>query len=288
MVENCKRFNFFKYFMLKKSKDMRTIFFLLSNTLIVLNLANLNFDSVDIVKYVFWLFIGVLGSITCCLINHNHRHNPIFKFHLLNRMTSVWISLLIGAPSTRLHLVHHFNHHHFYPTLEDWAHYKTCAKGSGIVRILTYLKNAISSMNKHRNELIDTQKKRTMILEERLSIFLFIAVMLLFSWKNFIFFILPVWFIGQMLLLTSNLLNHDFCPLDNSLNNSRDFVSKVENWLFCNNGLHTAHHLRPSMHWSELPSLHELKIAPKKDKTYIEKSFFVYLFKYIIFNYRYV
>jgi beta-carotene hydroxylase len=48
------------------------------------------------------------------------------------------------------------------------------------------------------------------------------------------------------------------------------------NLFLFNNGYHTAHHERASMHWSEAPKMHAL-IAAKIDPSLIENSFWGYL-----------
>ena len=54
------------------------------------------------------------------------------------------------------------------------------------------------------------------------------------------------------------------------------------NWFLLNNGYHTAHHERASMHWSEAPECHA-QIAGKIDPSLIEKSFWGYLIRtYIV------
>src|SRR5262249_23362564 len=44
---------------------------------------------------------------------------------------------------------------------------------------------------------------------------------------------------------------------------------RLANWWFFNNGYHTAHHLQPDLHWSELPKFHEeirSRIDPSLDR----------------------
>src|SRR5207248_11772882 len=57
-------------------------------------------------------------------------------------------------------------------------------------------------------------------------------------------------------ILAINHVQHDGCDPDSTYNHSRNFVGRWLNWWVFNNGYHTAHHLRPGLHWSQLPALH--------------------------------
>jgi fatty acid desaturase len=260
-------------------KDLRTLFFLSLMSDVQIFLLRTDFGRIGAIDWLGLFLMAAVGSMICCVINHNHRHHPIFRRRVLNRLVNAWISVLIGAPSIRLHLVHHLNHHRHYPGPGDWAHYGHCATGEGLGRILTYLVRATRSMSAHRHELVTTKQQVQMLREERLAVYLFAALALWLNWKAFLFLILPTWFVGQALLLTSNLLNHDRCRLDDSVNSSRDFLSGFENWILFNNGYHAAHHLKAAVHWSELPQLHRDRVAPFKDSEFLESSFFWFLLK---------
>jgi beta-carotene hydroxylase len=40
-------------------------------------------------------------------------------------------------------------------------------------------------------------------------------------------------------------------------------TGKLANFFLLNSGYHTAHHIRPAMHWSKLPNFHDQEIAPR-------------------------
>jgi beta-carotene hydroxylase len=53
-----------------------------------------------------------------------------------------------------------------------------------------------------------------------------------------------------------NYLQHIETDAYSEWNHSRNFVSWMLKALLFNNGYHTVHHLKPGVHWSELPRLH--------------------------------
>lgn len=267
---------------LRRISDWRSLFLVSFTFVLILFFLSTSFNAFSWWSYSLAFLFLTFFVVTCTLINHNHRHHQIFNNNELNDILNGVISLCIGAPSTRLHLVHHYNHHLHYPSHEDWSHYETNASGEGVGRIVTYFVNATKAMTKNRDQLVKTHYHRRALRNEKILLYVFSAFALWLNWKIFILLILPAWFIGLFLLLTSNLLNHDHCDLNDEINHSRDFINSFENWFFCNNGYHTAHHLNPHLHWEELPAYHAQHVMLKKKKEYSSGSFFIFLLKYCL------
>jgi len=82
------------------------------------------------------------------------------------------------------------------------------------------------------------------------------AGLLILDWRRALLF----FFIPQQFALFSiqvvNYLQHIETDAYSDWNHSRNFVSKTLNLLLFNNGYHTVHHLKPGLHWSELPRFH--------------------------------
>ena len=71
-------------------------------------------------------------------------------------------------------------------------------------------------------------------------------------------------------------------------NNSRNVTSFWFNWIYINIGFHSAHHLRPGVHWSLLPDLHNREeIAPHLDPRLDEKSMFSFYWNWFAGKHRF-
>jgi beta-carotene hydroxylase len=81
------------------------------------------------------------------------------------------------------------------------------------------------------------------------------------------------WLGAQLMLVGVNLLQHQDCDIDSEYNHSRNVTGFPANWILLNNGYHTAHHLRPSLHWSLLPEYHRHHVVPKIDPALDHRSF---------------
>jgi beta-carotene hydroxylase len=92
-----------------------------------------------------------------------------------------------------------------------------------------------------------------------------------------------VWFFGfgvsamfaNWSMIFINYIQHVHADPWSEHNHSRNFVSKLGNWMVFNNGYHTAHHESAGLHWTKLPEAHA-KVAHFIDPALKEPSIFGY------------
>jgi fatty acid desaturase len=186
----------------------------------------------------------------------------------------------MGAPSARLHQVHLFNHHRHYRGEKDWTCYKSTGSGRGLFRLASYAAVGTWRIARHRHELLGEDPEMDQsVKRERIALVVWFLLGLAVNPGIVLLCWVPSWIVGLLILFISNLLNHLNCELESKFDHSRDFLSPAEKWLLFNNGYHTAHHLRPAQHWSELPQQHRQIVQSQKSPGLIEGSFSIYLFR---------
>ncbi|MDY6802694.1 MAG: fatty acid desaturase [Cyanobacteriota bacterium] len=140
-------------------------------------------------------------------------------------------------------------------------------------------KNVFANMRCSPQTLPDDEQQS--LQREKLTLRLFILILIILSgWKFLIFTLIP-WAVGIASLLGINLLQHEGCQPKSRYQNSRNFTSPLGNWLLFNNGYHTIHHLRPTLHWTLLPAAHERIVQPHIDAQLEVRS----ILKYLLFDY---
>ena len=75
-----------------------------------------------------------------------------------------------------------------------------------------------------------------------------------------------------------NFIQHVHTDAWSESDHSRNFVGPWFNFLFFNNGYHTAHHDDPALHWSQLPKAHSA-IADSIDPQLNQRNLVVFLFR---------
>ena len=105
------------------------------------------------------------------------------------------------------------------------------------------------------------------------------GALLLLDWQKFLIY----WFVPHIWaawgIITINFLQHDGCDQDTEFNHSRNFVGKMFGWFNFNNGFHTIHHIKPGLHWSLLPEVHNREVVPHMHPNLNQASIFKYSFK---------
>ena len=235
-----------------------------------------------------YLLIFAVAGFWASTANHMHQHLSIFHSDLLNQALNLILSVMFGAPATRLHIVHLWNHHaHFNADdfeSSDWSHHNLAGSSRGIFRAMKYVAAASVLMAKNRSQINVPAASQKSLVRERFFLWLVAAVLIYQLPYVFFMLILPGWLLSLSLLLTANLINHDYCQTNSDLHHSRDFLNRAENFLFLNSGYHSAHHRLPAKHWSDLPHVHLTHFKDKKIQ--IEHSFFLYFLQNYFFSTR--
>jgi len=267
--------------MLRNPADRRSIGLLA--VILVLEIAAVLFFR-DIPNLVLppLLLVLALAVFTATLINHNHRHLPTFDNPPMNRVFNYVLTVAMGAPSTRLHVVHMYNHHKCYRTTDDWSHYSLAGSGRGLRRTLTYYINATLRIGTRRKTLQMTPEENRELRIEYAIFFLWMLGWLALDVKGALIIFAPAYIGGQFILLTANLINHDNCDVGSPFNLARTFNSRIENWLFLNHGFHVVHHRRTTLHWSKLRQVHESHFRDRSDPDLQSNSFLVYFFRHYV------
>ena len=215
----------------------------------------------------WWAAALCFGAIVFCYcwnvqsISHNFIHNPFFANEWLNRAFSVLESIAIGVPQT-IYYHYHMNHHwgdNDAPgpdgTTRDWgstyrhgkdgkpeAFWKFCLIG--------YFRFELTPVFR----MIGRFGRRHVLLvtAESLALGIFWGGMALWNWRYFLFFYLPSYYLGWVLVYAHTYMLHYGARPGNYYANSVSSYHRLYNLLFFFNGYHQEHHWDPKAHWTRM------------------------------------
>lgn len=218
-------------------------------------------------------FLLMLAQISCGAICHNHHHVNIFTVRPLNRVLEIIMYLQTGTSPLSWTIHHNIGHHHDYLHPERdpsaWKH----PDGRPMARLYYDFVNAamiypaIWQIGREHPALFARFKRLFLI-----SNLVLLGFFLLDPVMTLIVFVAPMLTL-LVLLLDNTFLQHSGLALDNHLVASRNVENRLYNLTSWNLGFHAAHHLRPGIHWTELPALHA-SIRPQIPPHLITTSLF--------------
>jgi fatty acid desaturase len=218
---------------------------------------------------IYWLIpLNIILAISACCAKHNHTHCPTFRSRAMNRLFDLWLTLLSGSSSTGIRVAHQVRHHSHNQSAEDFVRTSLVTQMPAAKALIRYVPSVIRESWSHTTEDFNINRRKKLrhaLWQERILLWCFIVLLL---WQNAALFLwvfgIP-WVIAQWFLIAMNLPQHDGLDEQCEWNHSRNVIGTWSNWIFLNNGFHTAHHARPALHWSALPAWHEEQVAPHID-----------------------
>lgn len=233
------------------------------------------------VQLLAWWFLPLAGAIvagilllpflgTSAIYNHHQQHHNAFLSPFLNRVFETVLGTQTMITSYAWVLHHNFGHHPNYmnqpPDADEdesrWAR----RDGSKMTRI-EYSLNLLFRAS-YDSILVGIRKRPKVLLHFTLMLIPYLAVQVALAWvnwQNYLAIFLVPSFCMLMYVYDLTYEHHSGLYTKNHYEASRNRVGRLYNIRTCNLGYHTAHHIKPFIHWSLLPYYHELikdKIPP--------------------------
>lgn len=206
----------------------------------------------------FGLYVYFLGPYVLML--HNTCHRKLFKKQYANLVKyNHWFLGLFFGQTLETYFHHHIAMHHVENNLEDdlsstmkyrrdslrgFMHYLVSFYFKGILDLVKYFKQ------RSRDKFA-----RKVWIGELASIAIILSLCIYHFYAGLFVFILPVLF-TRFAMMSGNWAQHAFIDTnepENIYKNSITCINSGYNKKCFNDGYHIGHHLRPGMHWTEMP-----------------------------------
>ncbi len=236
-----------------------------------------------------WILCYTLQLLMAVIVStmvHNHQHLPMWTVKWLNIFTDNFLTVFYGFPVFAWIPTHNTNHHVHINKEPDYTKTYLVSEKNNLLTLLTY--PSISGYMQQKAvgsyflSLYKADRRKFFFhLLQVISLVAWIVVALVIDWKKAILYVIVPQQLSLFAVLIFNYVQHIHADEESEFNHSRNITGKLLNFLLLNNGLHTAHHISPGVHWSKLREKHD-KIADKIDPRLNESNFAWYLFRVYI------
>ena len=204
-----------------------------------------------------WALVGLLPKACICAWNHHHQHVATFKHKYLNRALEVVYALQTGALPMAWELHHNAGHHvNYLDQTKDESRWKTLSgrtmgwfEYSVSVWATAYPRIWAKAKQSHPT------KRRQFVLWAIITALVVAAFVAWSPLNALILFVAPM-SIGLFVTAWHTYYHHARLDTDDEYAASWNIIHTGYNVLTGNLGYHTAHHVRCTVHWSELPAFH--------------------------------
>jgi len=257
---------------LRHRADLRTLGF------VALELVLLAGSWSGAIRHPLWVAASFFFAFVCCIVAHNHMHLPVFRDRGWNRIFQLFLMFGSGQPPTGIITAHNERHHGHPESEHDFVRTSLAKFRSNALNLLAFPFLSIAAMYREKpDDLAQWKSTRPRLYRqavlERLVFYPVLIALLGIDWRSTLLFLALPWIIAQLCLVGVNLLQHQDCDTGSEYDHSRNVTGRIVNWFLLNNGYHTAHHLRPAMHWWLLPEFHRDFVVPRMNPALDHRSF---------------
>lgn len=190
-------------------------------------------------------------------IDHNHHHLNTFTVRLLNRLFESILYFQTGASPYSWTLHHNIGHHKYYLDQEQDSSRWKKKNGQEMTRLEYSVFNSVMVYP----EVVRVGRRYPKIFKKFLRMFVInnILLLALIIWdplKALLIFVIPM-LVMFYLLIAATYKHHAGLETDDHFEASTNRLSRFYNLRTFNLGYHTAHHLKPGIHWAKLPEMHQ-------------------------------
>ena len=220
-----------------------------------------------------WLVL-VIGP-KACICSWNHHHQHLFTFHqaVLNRLLEICYAFHTGI-TTNAWVLHHVVGHHvnYLDQTKDesaWKRRDGTTMGeweyTAVIALTGYLRALGVSWRYPRHQ--------PAFFGMGLIVLALLGAAFVFNPLNALFvFAIPM-VAGYVITCWHTYCHHAGLDTQNPYEASHNIMHRTYNILTGNLGYHTAHHVKPKLHWSKLPEFHATIADRIPDHLYIEPFF---------------
>ena len=272
--------------MLKFKADIKSLSYIAITTAMFIYQWHFGFDWRSPLSWIVFI-IYLHFSVAVSVMTHNHNHINMWTNKALNLLTDWWLTVFYGMPIFVWIPTHNRNHHRYNNKEGDVTRTYRHTEDNNMVSLVQY--PTISGVNQMKEGIIpymsELKAKNPKQYYENLMqlavLAIWMVVFFVWNWKKALLFVFIPQQVSQITVIIFNYVQHVHADEESDYNHSRNFMG-VNMFLF-NNGYHTIHHERASLHWSQAPAEHQ-KIAHLISPELTEKSFWGYLFKTYILS----
>lgn len=220
-----------------------------------------------------WLFVVLLPKACICSWNHHHQH--LFTFHqpLLNRLLELSYAFHTGI-TTNAWVLHHVLGHHvnYLDQSKDESGWKR-RDGTTMGELEYTLVIALTGYPRASHVGRRYPRHRLGFYGMGLLVLLLLAAAFVWNPLNaLVVFAVPM-LAGYLVTCWHTYCHHAGLDTQNPYEASHNIMHRSYNILTGNLGYHTAHHVKPKLHWSKLPAFHATIADRIPDHLYIEPFF---------------